>query len=228
MGGILVDLDKEVDSIYGKSPAINGYRIRNIHGTHEAKNNGYLVCHSCKGYYELNDNESIEDFSGCECGNPLTFIENIDDLFKTPRINKSYDEKIAEYDEYAELQQIVNILRNKAAERKQFLENLCERVMIQEEVLNEIKYDRIHEINDGTKSVWDLMEEKNLKTEINGQKKLINSILEQENKLLSHVYDKRNKSRSIAGEIFTTSLTKISILTALFIFMALLLIYFLK
>jgi hypothetical protein len=228
MGGILVDFDNEVDSIYGKSPAINGYRIKNIS---EVKNNGYLVCHSCKGYYELNDNESIEDFYGCECGNPLTFHENIADLFKTPKnsnFNKNYDEIIAKYDEYAELQEIVNILRNKATERKQFLEKLCERVMIQEEVLNEIKYDRIHEINDEHKSVWDLMEEKNLKNEINGQKKIISNILEQENKLLSHIQNKRTKTKSTAGEIFTTSLTKISILTVSVIVIALLLIYFLK
>jgi hypothetical protein len=222
-----VDLDNEVDSIYGKSPAINGYRVKNIHKTPE-KNNGYLICHNCKGYYELKDNESIEDFNGCECGNPLTFHENIDDLFRV-NPNKNYNDVLSEYDEYAELQQIIDILRNKATERKQFLENLCERVMIQEELLNEIKHDQIHEITDETNSVWDLMEEKNLKNEIHGQKKLISSILEQENKFLYHVYDKRTKTRkSIAGEIFATSLTKISILTALFIFMALLLIYFLK
>lgn len=220
-----MDLDREVDNIYGKSPAINGYRIRNIP---EVKNNGYLVCHSCKGYYELKNNESVEDFYGCECGNPLTFHENITDIFKTPHFNTNYNEIIAEYDEYAELQEIVNILRNKAAERKQFLEKLCERVMFQEEVLNEIKYGRIYEINDENKSVWDLMEEKSIKNEINGQKKLISNIIEQENKLLSHVHNKRTKTRSIAGEIFTTSLTKISILTASFILIALLLIYFLK
>ncbi|MGF7118929.1 hypothetical protein [Methanobacterium oryzae] len=220
-----MDLDKEVDSIYGKSPAINGYRIKNIS---EVKNNGYLVCHSCKGYYELNDNESIEDFYGCECGNPLTYHENIADIFKTPHFNKNYDQIVSEYDEYAELQQIVDILRNKATERKRFLENLCERVMIQEEVLNEIKYDRINEFDDETKSVWDLMEEKSLKNEISGQKKIIHNVIEQENKLLSHIQDKRTKNRSIAGEIFTTSLTKISILTVSVIVIALLLIYLLK
>jgi len=34
---------------------------------------GYLVCSECKGYYELQEGESPEDFTECECGGELIF-----------------------------------------------------------------------------------------------------------------------------------------------------------
>jgi len=36
---------------------------------------GYLVCTQCKGYYELQENESPEDFEKCECGGSLDYHE---------------------------------------------------------------------------------------------------------------------------------------------------------
>jgi DNA-directed RNA polymerase subunit RPC12/RpoP len=34
---------------------------------------GYLVCSECKGYYELQEGESPEDYYECECGGKLIF-----------------------------------------------------------------------------------------------------------------------------------------------------------
>ena len=34
---------------------------------------GYLECDNCKGYYELQNGESPEDFSECECGGKLVY-----------------------------------------------------------------------------------------------------------------------------------------------------------
>lgn len=39
----------------------------------ESTNYGYLVCSECKGYYELKEGESPEDFYECECGGRLEF-----------------------------------------------------------------------------------------------------------------------------------------------------------
>ena len=40
---------------------------------------GYLVCDSCKGYYELKSDESPDDFiNKCECGGTLNFVESLD------------------------------------------------------------------------------------------------------------------------------------------------------
>lgn len=48
---------------------------------------GYLVCDKCKGYYELKDGESPEDFENeCDCGGKLVYAERIDN------INSSYEE----------------------------------------------------------------------------------------------------------------------------------------
>ena len=34
---------------------------------------GYLVCSKCKGYYELQEGEDLEEFYECECGGKLEF-----------------------------------------------------------------------------------------------------------------------------------------------------------
>ena len=38
---------------------------------------GYLVCSHCRGYYELQEGESPDDFERCECGNQLEFRQTI-------------------------------------------------------------------------------------------------------------------------------------------------------
>lgn len=44
---------------------------------------GYLICDKCKGYYQLQEGESPEDFSkNCECGGNLIYKENLD--FNSP------------------------------------------------------------------------------------------------------------------------------------------------
>lgn len=39
---------------------------------------GYLICEKCKGYYELQQGESPEDFDRCQCGGDLDYVEDID------------------------------------------------------------------------------------------------------------------------------------------------------
>lgn len=39
---------------------------------------GYLVCNKCGGYYELEEGESPEDFSNCECGGDLEYLDELD------------------------------------------------------------------------------------------------------------------------------------------------------
>jgi len=42
-------------------------------GDYETGDLGYLECDNCKGYYELQNGESPEDFSECECGGKLVY-----------------------------------------------------------------------------------------------------------------------------------------------------------
>jgi len=45
---------------------------------------GYLVCEKCEGYYELQENESPQEFVSCECGGNLKYAENLSDYFYIP------------------------------------------------------------------------------------------------------------------------------------------------
>ena len=43
-----------------------------------SKKNGYLVCDTCQGSYELQAGENPEDYSSqCECGGKLTYNQKI-------------------------------------------------------------------------------------------------------------------------------------------------------
>ena len=37
----------------------------------------YLICRKCKGYYELQKDESLEDFESCICNGKLEYVENV-------------------------------------------------------------------------------------------------------------------------------------------------------
>jgi hypothetical protein len=50
----------------------------------------YLICESCKGYYELQEGESIEDFLECRCGGKLSYIEEFQDYIDTTTNNESH------------------------------------------------------------------------------------------------------------------------------------------
>lgn len=39
---------------------------------------GYLICQKCGGYYELEDDESPDDFDSCYCGGNLIYTEYLD------------------------------------------------------------------------------------------------------------------------------------------------------
>ena len=38
---------------------------------------GYLICDKCRGYYKLEEGESLDDFESCECGGNLKFTEEL-------------------------------------------------------------------------------------------------------------------------------------------------------
>lgn len=61
------------------------------------ENNGYLLCDTCNGSYELQDGEKPEDFSfKCECGGNLRFFNKINDNshphdeIKTPKLTGKF------------------------------------------------------------------------------------------------------------------------------------------
>jgi len=151
--------------------------------------NGYLICHSCHGYYELKENESPDDFNACECGGSLIYAEDIENLLessKAPVDNKKYED----------LEEVVDFLKNEARERKELLKNLSERVTIQEQALDNINNDNLLEIKDNT-SVWDIIDDKDLGYEIIHQKNIIESDINQEDAFLAQIKQKRSRSTSL-------------------------------
>jgi hypothetical protein len=178
---------------------------------------GYLVCSKCKGYYKLKDDELPTDFTGCECGNTLEFIENKDYLLNISQIPEYYDE-------YEELQKIINIVRTNAQKRKEFLEKLHKRIKTQEKLLNEIKHERVMEVKYNKWSLWDLLEEKGL--DIKDQNVLIEDLMGQENKLMEYVKEKRNDT-GIAEDL-NNNYAKMGVLVVAIVLLSILTIYAIK
>jgi hypothetical protein len=40
----------------------------------------HIICENCEGYYELQPEESLEDFESCECGGILRYLEPVENL----------------------------------------------------------------------------------------------------------------------------------------------------
>jgi cobalamin biosynthesis Mg chelatase CobN len=58
---------------------------------------GYLVCSGCDGFYELQEDETPEDFDNCECGSPLVYYKTREELEN--RLESSSDLKSTKSDE---------------------------------------------------------------------------------------------------------------------------------
>jgi len=175
-------------------------------------NHGYLVCHKCYGYYPLKENELADDFVECECGNDLEFYENIEDLIKIKDLknpDKEGNNSEILYDDYKELQEIVDVLKSKSEKRKQFFEKLSMRIEMQEEILNDVKY--------GEWKLWDTIEEKSLYNNIQGQKSFVENVIEQEDNFLSYVKEQRSKAENIDNKPFSSYFVKIGAVSVMFI-----------
>lgn len=228
-------MDKEVDKIYGEAPSKRINKLKNIIGTNVEirRNSGYLVCHDCGGYYKLKDNEYPEDFSSCECGGYLQY-HDIDYFQKesSNSNNQSSEELNANYyNEYEELEEIVSVIQSKANERKKFLENLSTSIEEQEKLLKTINFKK-NRTSEETESsdwpVWSFIEENGLKNELSDQKMLIDEIMDQENKFLSKIKEKRVNEVSVSENAFNNFYVKIGALAAIIMLLGILVIYLIK
>jgi hypothetical protein len=62
----------EPDEDSGKSGFLKGLGLRNKDKSETVEKERYLVCGTCRGYYQLQKGEEPEDFSDeCECGGRL-------------------------------------------------------------------------------------------------------------------------------------------------------------
>lgn len=148
--------------------------------------NGILICNQCRGYYKLNIDESPEDFEECECNGNLEYYRNIDEYINRESENSDYGAKDINTipQDFNELHEIMNDLKNRAERRKELFEDLSKSISVQEKLLEKIKEDKW--------SLWDSVEGKNLKRDIEEQKGMVKSIIEQEDKLLTYIDKQRD------------------------------------
>jgi hypothetical protein len=196
------------DSNAGKSFDLNF--SKNLKSSNEDQ--GYLICHKCYGYYPLKENESLEDFLECECGNDLEFYENIDDFIKNKNLKDLVEDNSEIVDDnYNELQEIENVLKNKSEKRKKFFKDLSMRIKMQEDILAEINY--------GEQGLWDTLEEKSLNDGITESDAIAN-IAVQEDNFLSHIKKQRSRAERTESHYFT-KISAILFVTAAFVLLLL-------
>lgn len=89
-------------------PYITIFIFRSVALFYSSKNQGYLVCEKCGGYYKLKPGESPEDFSDkCECGGNLKYVLDLTD--------KSENNMTSEKQSFSEnLKSVLNNKRNLA------------------------------------------------------------------------------------------------------------------
>lgn len=143
-------------------------------------NNGYLFCRKCQGYYQLQDNESKDDFVSCECGWELEFYETL------PTHSRDHYSGFDEFDDSEEIEQLLTLLKSKSEKRKAIIKNLSNHIHIQEGLLNEIKEERW--------TLWDVLNERNLQSDIKNQKSLLDEIGENEDRLMSMIKEQRTRA----------------------------------
>jgi hypothetical protein len=148
---------------------------------------GYLVCENCKGYYQLKDGESPEDFERCECGSPLDYYKTLKD-FKI-----DLDRKNIQRREYAEIEKMVNILKTKTKERKLMINTLSKQGTVEDELLKDIKDDKW--------TLGDLLEEKSLQTDAESQKIFLDEIMRQEEKFNMILKEQRARAKNPVVDI---------------------------
>ncbi|OPX59385.1 MAG: hypothetical protein A4E25_01228 [Methanobacterium sp. PtaB.Bin024] len=115
---------------------------------------GYLVCPNCRGYYELQEGESPDDFVSCECGSPLEYQTTIQ--FRS-RINNPDSDKLdtttgfSSYNESADLkiEDHVNTGNNPLINNRQIINQLTQQDDVTEETLTSMQQDK--------RDLWDVI-----------------------------------------------------------------------
>ncbi|BDZ70942.1 hypothetical protein [Methanobacterium petrolearium] len=109
---------------------------------------GYLVCPNCRGYYELQEGESPDDFVSCECGSPLEYQTSTQ--FRS-RINNPDSDKLGKkpvfnsYNESSDLkiEDQLNTKNNPLPDNRQIIDQLTHQDTVTEETLTSMQQDKM-------------------------------------------------------------------------------------
>ncbi|WP_321422142.1 hypothetical protein [uncultured Methanobacterium sp.] len=131
---------------------------------------GYLFCNYCGGYYKLKNGESPRDFVKCECGNPLEFCKNLQELEL-----KSYNRNLSK--------EVFDSFNDRLSERRESLKNIFPTIGIDDDFINEIFEEE---------ELWDVIDRE---SSLNSQKNYLNIILEEE-RLMTAIVDKKSRVKN--------------------------------
>jgi len=193
------------------------------------KNKGYLICNNCFGYYKLKENESPDDFKGCECGSTLVYRENIDNL-KLNNTNSasktisSYNETEYDYSVFNEHNDETSDDLSIKSEREQYLEKLQETVLNKDIILKYVNEEQLLDDENDKFPVWDVIEEKEMENEFDNQNIMFNEVMEKENLFQSYIKNKRENEYLR----YNYSYLKVGFIILLIAFIILIIIYAMK
>lgn len=147
---------------------------------------GYLVCTFCRGYYELQEGESPDDFDKCECGHVLEYQSTVQFHSRTPNPDFEVDEKLDSED-------------TALPDNRQIINQLSQQDNVTEDMLSNLKQD--------SRDLWDIVEQYETSAEHSNEKVSQKDVVEM-NRLMMLVDEKRaleeNSSsnlKSIAGRM---------------------------
>jgi hypothetical protein len=166
--------------------AARGFKIAS-EVTISKRSDGYLLCNDCNGYYHLKSGEKVEDFHSCECGGILEFFESFPpEKSSETSINKKKENELEIYDDYQEIEQLLTLLKRKSEKRNALIKDLSNRIHIQEGLLHEIKENRWN--------LWDILDQRNLQSDIKNQKRLLDDIADNEDRLMDLIKEQRHRA----------------------------------
>lgn len=115
---------------------------------------GYLVCTFCRGYYELQEGESPDDFDRCECGNALEYHSTVqfNSQIHGPRLDGSGTVP-GSYSENTNInyEDELNAQHNQIPDNRQIINQLTHQDSAAEDMISNIQQD--------TRELWDIVDQ---------------------------------------------------------------------
>lgn len=164
---------------------------------------GYLVCTFCRGYYELQEGESPDDFDRCECGNALEYQSTVQFHSRTqnPDLDGSGTTVGHSHiqDSNRNLEEKNNGEDNQIPDNRQIINQLSQQDNVEEDMLSNIQQDK--------RDLWDIVEQYKTTEEHSNENIAPKDVIEM-NRLMMLVDEKRaleennnSKLKSMTGRM---------------------------
>jgi len=181
---------------------------------------GYLVCTFCRGYYELQEGESPDDFDRCECGNVLEYHSTMP--FNSPIHNPNLDGPGTVLGSYSEdtntnFQDELNSQHTQIPDNRQIINQLSQQGTVAEETIANIQQD--------TREFWDIVDQYKPNTGEDNQTTSSQDVIEMD-RLMMLVDERRaigesrnsSKLKSIVGRMEPVNFLGVTVVLFIIVF----------